>query len=134
MQTMKTLRDFRAVNDTQEINRTLMTYLGRFQDKFPHELAAKHPHIVAKIVKLWYSPEVNAYFTEVVFDAYGIRKEFTLVLTREIFSLWDAYDRIFQEPNFRSPSLKVASQGPRTRRNAERRVVHDWSRADSPSH
>ncbi|MBI5659101.1 MAG: ankyrin repeat domain-containing protein [Nitrosomonadales bacterium] len=60
---------------------------------YPHALEKQFPRIVYKIVELWDTPQMEAYFTDLMVDKRGGRKGFPSDVATEIYYLSQVYDR-----------------------------------------
>src|SRR5205085_9255621 len=76
------------------VNTELMQYLGDARDKYPHQLQARYPRIVDKIVRLWNTAQLPLYLSDLLIDSRGARQGFPPEIAREIFALSLAYDAI----------------------------------------
>jgi len=65
------------------------------EDRFyPHELEKQYPHILNKIVELWDTPQMEAYFVDLMVDKRGTRKGFPQDVATEIYYLDQIYERL----------------------------------------
>lgn len=98
-----------------QMNEKLMEYLRGFESKYPHNLEARFPRIVEKIVRLWDTPEINNYFSDLLIDDRGNRQGFPPEIAREIFRLSSAHDeiqaRLSVEGDVWADERRVAKEG-----------------------
>jgi uncharacterized protein len=81
------------------LNEKLRAYLSAAPDLYPHELEARFPHVVQRIVEAWPSPELAlALFEDLLVDKRGGRQGFPPGIAREIFRLSVAYDEQREKP------------------------------------
>ncbi len=50
------------------MNETMLKLLGGSEELYPHGLHKQFPRIMHKIMDLWGTPEIDAYFTELMLD------------------------------------------------------------------
>jgi ankyrin repeat protein len=60
---------------------------------YPHELEKQFPRIVNKIIELWDTPQMEAYFLDLMVDKRGGRQGFPAGVATEIYYLSQVYDR-----------------------------------------
>lgn len=74
---------------------SLLTRFRGFEDKYPHRLADRFPHVVKHIEELWSDPEAMLeYFGDLLIPIRPGRKGFPPEIAAEIFALSMAYDTI----------------------------------------
>ena len=78
------------------MNEKLATYLKGFEAKYPHHLEARYSRVLDRIVELWGTPEMDAYFSELMLPKRIDRQGFPPEVASEIFELSVAYDAILQ--------------------------------------
>lgn len=72
----------------QAMDPKLLQILNNRDDKYPHALAERFPHILKKIVALWDKPgSIDAYFAELMVDDRGGRAGFPPEVASDIFYL-----------------------------------------------
>lgn len=69
------------------MDQRLLRILGGNTERYPHNLESKYPRVFGKIMSLWDSPEINAYFMELMVDTRGGRAGFPPEVASEIFHL-----------------------------------------------
>lgn len=70
-------------------------FMRGYEDKFPHRLAARFPHIIQGMAERWNNTEaMEAYFNELMIPNRPNRRGFPEEIAREILSLSTAYDAI----------------------------------------
>lgn len=70
------------------MNATMLKLVHGRNDLYPHELDKKFQRILNKIVDLWETPEMDAYFTELLIDTRGgTRQGFPKEIVAEIYQL-----------------------------------------------
>lgn len=77
---------------------------------YPHTLEKQFPRIVNKIIELWDTPQMEAYFMDLMVDKRGGRQGFPGVVATEIYYLSQVYDR--------------------TRKLGKERDVNPWANTD----
>jgi hypothetical protein len=81
------------------MNEKLAQYLQGYESKYPHQLEAQFSRIVDRIVELWESPEMEGYFSDLMFGGgRSNRRGFPAEVATEIFVLSLAYDEIRKKP------------------------------------
>lgn len=65
----------------------LLGILGGNAEKYPHNLEDKYPRVLGKILSLWNSPELDAYFVELVVNERADRAGFPDEVVSEILYL-----------------------------------------------
>lgn len=60
---------------------------------YPHELEKQFPRVLGKIVELWDTPQMEAYFHDLMIDKRGGRQGFPAAVATEIFYLSQVYER-----------------------------------------
>lgn len=81
------------------MNEKLRAYLSGAPDLYPHALEARFPHVIARLVEAWPSPEhALALFEDLLVDKRGGRHGFPPEVAREIFRLSVAYDEQRGQP------------------------------------
>ncbi len=61
---------------------------------YPHELEKQYPRILNKIIEMWDTPQMEAYFLDLMVDKRGDRQGFPKKVATEIYYLSQIYDRI----------------------------------------
>lgn len=92
----------------EERDQKLLSLLGDHADKFPHQLAARFPHIVERLVALWGKPEIDGYYNELMVADDRRRQGFPPEIAREIFSLSLLHDRLFPRAAVRKDAWSQA--------------------------
>jgi len=81
------------------MNEKLAQYLKGYESKYPHQLEAQFGRIVDRIVELWESPEMEGYFSGLMFGGgRSNRRGFPAEVATEIFILSLAYEEIRKKP------------------------------------
>jgi hypothetical protein len=81
------------------MNEKLAQFLQGYESKYPHQLEAQFGRIVDRIVELWDSPEMERYFSDLMFGGgRSNRRGFPAEVATEIFVLSLAYDEIRKKP------------------------------------
>ena len=81
------------------MNEKLAQYLKGYESKYPHQLEAQFGRIVDRIVELWESPELEGYFSGLMFGGgRSNRRGFPAEVATEIFVLSLAYEEIRKKP------------------------------------
>jgi hypothetical protein len=81
------------------MNEKLAQYLKGYESKYPHQLEAQFGRIMDRIVELWESPEMEGYFSELMFGGgRNNRRGFPAEVATEIFILSLAYEEIRKRP------------------------------------
>lgn len=65
----------------------ILHILDNREEKYPHALAQQYPRILNKIVSLWGTPSIEAYFADLLVDDRGNRAGFPKEVASEIFYL-----------------------------------------------
>lgn len=81
------------------MNEKLAQYLKGYESKYPHQLEAQFGRILDRIVELWESPEMEGYFSNLMFGSgRSNRRGFPAEVATEIFILSLAYEEIRKIP------------------------------------
>lgn len=81
------------------MNERLQRFLAQSPESYPHQLEARFPRLVEKIVAVWCSPQAtSALFDELLVDGRGGRQGFPPDIAREIFLLSVAYEKLSGAP------------------------------------
>lgn len=81
------------------MNEKLAQYLKGYESKYPHHLEAQFGRIVDRIVELWETPEMDGYFSDLMFGGgRSNRRGFPAEVATEIFILSLAYEEISKKP------------------------------------
>lgn len=81
------------------MNEKLAHYLKGYESKYPHQLEAQFGRIVDRIVELWGSPEIESYFSDLMFGGgRSNRRGFPAEVATEIFILSLTYEEIRKKP------------------------------------
>lgn len=73
------------------MNPELMKRLGDRVDLYPHHLESSFPHVLARIVQLWGTAELERFFASLVYSDDTPRQGFPLAAANEIAALEDFY-------------------------------------------
>jgi ankyrin repeat protein len=65
----------------------LLSILNNREEKYPHALEQQYPRILSKIMSLWDSPSIEAYFADLLVDDRGNRAGFPKEVASDIFYL-----------------------------------------------
>lgn len=71
----------------------LLQILGNNEEKYPHALEQKYPRVFQKILDLWGTPQIDAYFTELLVDERGDRAGFPPEVASNIVYLSGVHTR-----------------------------------------
>ena len=91
-----------------ERDQKLLSLLGEHAEKFPHQLAARFPHIVERLVSLWGKPEIDRYFGELMVADDRRREGFPPEIAMEIFSLSMLHDKLYPRSAVRKDAWSQA--------------------------
>ena len=80
------------------MNQRLAELLGSESKLYPHQLAARHPHIVDRIVQLWGGSALEGYFDNLMLDTRCTRTGFSPEVLAEIFALHNHYQTLRPPP------------------------------------
>ena len=70
------------------MNIKLLQLLDGAEDKYPHTLEQKFPHVFKKIMELWGLSEINQYFIDLMLHSRAEQREgFPLEAAKEILDL-----------------------------------------------
>ena len=70
------------------MNEQFLKLLGSAEDKYPHTLEKRFPHIIIRLIELWNTPQVEKYFEELMMNTRdGKRQGFPPDVAMEIFNL-----------------------------------------------
>lgn len=95
------------------MNEELMQHLKGFEQKYPHQLEARYSRVLDKIVLLWGTPAVEAYFSELLIADRVDRQGFPSEVASEIFDLSQAYEKIMNTAKEDSDIWSVERSVPR---------------------
>ncbi len=73
--------------DTATLTEQMRQHLGNHADAYPTELALGFPHVLARIVDLWGSKNMDAYFQRLLVSDRQNRQGFPAPVAKEIFRL-----------------------------------------------
>jgi hypothetical protein len=73
------------------MNQKMLDYLGEHADKYPKFLEQKYPHVFAKLVELWDTPDMPSYFDELIMSNRPNRQGFPAEAVTEIWALSKIY-------------------------------------------
>lgn len=109
------------------MNEKLMEHLRGFENHYPYKLEEKFARITDRIAELWYSPQIDSYFLELLIDARGNRAGFPAEIAREIFLLSITHEEI---RNARREETDVWA----AEREAAQRAIDELNLKFLPSH
>lgn len=70
------------------MNNKLLQLLDGAEDKYPHTLEQRFPHVFIKIIELWGLPAINQYFIDLMLHTRAVpRKGFPPEAAKEILDL-----------------------------------------------
>jgi hypothetical protein len=75
------------------MNEAMMQLVQGVDNLYPHELEKRYPRILNKIIELWGTPQLDAYFLDLMVDTRGNREGFPTEVASEIYHLNQLYDR-----------------------------------------
>lgn len=95
------------------MNEDVLKIIQGAEHLYPHELEKRFSRILNKIVELWDTPQMEAYFLELLVDSRGNRHGFPPEVAEEIYSLSRVYDHLHPERESTDPwaTLDIAKQG-----------------------
>lgn len=73
--------------DTAILKKEMLRQLGGDAEAYPSELERHFPHVLARITALWGSPEMDAYFSSLLFSDRPCRQGFPPAVAMEISRL-----------------------------------------------
>ena len=77
----------------------MLQILNGAEDKYPHALEKRFPHIFAKILAWWTFPTMEKYLDELMLDTRGGKREgFPPEVAMEIFNISVIYDKQRKKP------------------------------------
>jgi len=85
------------------MNETLLNLLQGDERSYPHGLEKRYSRIMDKIIELWDTPEMDAYFMDLMVDSRGGRQGFPQDIAMEIYVLSQAYDRLHPKDESANP-------------------------------
>ena len=112
-----------------ERDQKLHDLLGSHAEKFPHQLAARFPHIIERLVGYWGTTQMDPYFTELLVadGRRGHRQGFPPEVASEIFALSMLHDTLFPKGVVRKPALVEATEFEQRDRHDEKPEPTDGS-------
>lgn len=75
------------------MNELMLNLVMGKEKLYPHELEKQFPRILNKIIELWDTPQMEAYFNDLMVDKRGNRQGFPAAVATEIFYLSQVYER-----------------------------------------
>jgi ankyrin repeat protein len=109
------------------MNEKLMDHLRGFENHYPYKLEEKFARIADRISELWYTAQIDGYFSELLIDARGNRAGFPPEIAREIFLLSITHEEI---RNTRQAETDVWA----AEREAAQRAIDELNLKFLPSH
>lgn len=77
------------------MNEKLLILLDGYEECYPLNMEEQYPRVMNRITELWNSPEIDAYFTDLMIDNRGgTRQGFPPKVASEIFALSNAHTNI----------------------------------------
>lgn len=73
------------------MNQKMLELLGEQQDKYPTHLEQTYPHVFYKLIELWGTPDLRAYFDELIMSNRPNRLGFPAEVVTEIWALSKVY-------------------------------------------
>jgi len=86
------------VYDIEILRTVMLEHLGEHAASYPKAIEAKFPRILAKIVKLWGKPELDAYLESLMVSDRAGRQGFPPDVAMEVFSLSTLYGSLGLAP------------------------------------
>lgn len=84
----------------------LLHMLNGRENLYPKKLEQQYPRVLNRILELWYSLEIDDYFTELLVDTRGDRQGFPPEVASELFTLSQVHAKIRSQ---KQPSAAVAN-------------------------
>lgn len=79
------------------MNQSLLQLIQGRVDLYPHELEKRYARILNKVIELWGTPQLDAYFTELMIDTRGgTRQGFPMEVAAEIYRLSQIHEHLRQ--------------------------------------
>ena len=75
------------------MNEKILKMLQGDESLYPHELEKQYLRVLNKIIELWYTPQAEEYFLDLMVDKRGGRQGFPPKVATEIFRLSQAHER-----------------------------------------
>lgn len=76
------------------MNETMLKLVQGKEQLYPHELGKQFPRILHKIIELWDTPQLEAYFTDLMVNTRDTERQgFPKEVVSEIYYLSQVYDR-----------------------------------------
>jgi uncharacterized protein len=76
----------------------LLSMLSGNEKVYPKEIEQRYPRVFSRIIELWYSPDIDAYFTDLMMDTRGgTRQGFPPEIASEIFTLSMAHAKLREQ-------------------------------------
>lgn len=81
-----------------DMNETMLKFVQGRHDLYPHELEKRFQRILNRIVELWETPQMDAYFTELMIDTRGgTRQGFPKEVATDIYRLSRIHEHSLQK-------------------------------------
>ena len=74
------------------MNNEMLALLYGEESLYPHSLEKHHPRVLEKIVRLWYSPQMENFLLELMVDTRGDRQGFSHEVAGELYYLSKAFE------------------------------------------
>lgn len=93
------------------MNKKLLQLLNNREQNYPNSLAEQYPRILAKILELWDSPDVDAYFTELLVTKRSDRQGFPAEVASDIMYLSMVHGRQQNHPKNAEDIWEMVPEG-----------------------
>ena len=95
------------------MNEDVLKLVRGVERLYPHELEKRYARILNKIVDLWETPQMEAYFLELLVDTRGGRQGFPPEVANEIYQLSRLHDHLHPNKKQEDPwaAMDLAKQG-----------------------
>ena len=75
------------------MNEAVLKIVQDDEDSYPHELEKQYPRVLNRIIELWNTTQIDAYFIDLLVDKRGGRQGFPPEVARDIYRLSQIYER-----------------------------------------
>lgn len=80
------------------MNEAILQLVQGKERSYPHELEKRYPRILKRILDLWGTTQLDAYFLELMIDTRGDRQGFPPEVAREIYHLSHIHEHVHARP------------------------------------
>jgi uncharacterized protein len=81
------------------MNEAILKLVQGEKSSYPHELEKQYPRVLGKIVELWDTPQIDAYFVDLLVDKRGGRQGFPAQVASDIYRLSKIHERTHPRDN-----------------------------------